>query len=112
MGLEGNRLVPLSRYAGGRFDIYDCPVGRTSVRRWALEVMREPLDCNALDLARAAFDRLLGLPLLGRGGCAASGYNAANYLWAGWSPVGLPASAMPADLARALGGAPKFTVEV
>lgn len=110
MGLGGNHLVPLSHYKDRRFDVFDCPVERETVRRWTLTVMREPIEYDLLDLLHIAVHHLLGTPLPNARGCVCSAFNAATYLWAGWTPAGLPAIPAPSDVVAALGGVPKIIV--
>lgn len=112
MGIGGNHLVPLSHYKGRRFDVFECPVDRDEVRRWILDMMREPIAYDLVDLARIAWDRLTGAPLpADTRGHVCSAFNAATYRWAGWTPKGLPAIPAPSDVVAALGGVPKLIVQ-
>lgn len=112
MGFDGNHLVPLSHHAGKGFEVFDCPIERATLRKWVTEVMREPLEYDLLDLLRIACNRILGVALAGDGGGrVCSAFSASIYLWAGWPARGLPSIPAPDDVVRALGGAPKLTVE-
>lgn len=105
-----NVLVPLSQYAGERFEVYRCPVNRAEVRAMLLEHLRTRINYDWRDVLAIGLHHVFNLPLPARdrGGRICSTFAGAVYLACGWA-ASLPMLATPGDVVNALCAAPALS---
>ena len=112
----GGRLVPLSRYAGGDFDVFDAPRDIHLMVEDALyQIIGRHSGYGIKAIARIALHRLFGASIAEYderaerpSGCPSLA--AAIWLRAGWVPVGFPSIPAPNDVAWAQGVPARFEV--
>lgn len=95
-------LTPLSQYAQKDMDVFECPVERPEACLSLLNLLREKISYDYLDLLRIGLWKALriGLPKEDRNGLVCSALSALIYYNAGWR-ADMPSIPAPVDVVQA-----------